>query len=154
MRFTQVWTNLKLVSKMKKCFKLKINRRRSTFVLNVCLQKIFPRKKNRKNCPFWFLTSNFVEESRRLSFVRLSFPRTLCSSRSWCYKTFLEEAYIPSIKNLKKCWFRWLNLHRNVTLFKQNFTLKLFRAFKIAHYCCFSLGGILEFSRFPPKKVL
>ena len=37
--------------------------------------------------------------------------------------------------------------------FKQIYTLKLFIAFKMAYYCCFSLGGNPDFPEFL-KKVL
>ena len=36
-------------------------------------------------------------------------------------------------------------------IFKQIFTLELFIAFKIAYYCCVSLGGNLDFPEFLKK---
>ena len=43
-----------------------------------------------------------------------------------------------------------MNLHKNVkkiiAIFKQNYSLKLFIAFKMAYSCCF-----LDFWDFPPK---
>ena len=36
--------------------------------------------------------------------------------------------------------------------FKQIYTLKLFIVFKMACYCCFSLGGNLDFPEFLQKK--
>ena len=38
--------------------------------------------------------------------------------------------------------------------FKQNFTLKLLFTFKMASYCCFTLGGNLDLLYFLQKKVL
>ena len=40
----------------------------------------------------------------------------------------------------------------NYAIFKQNYTLKLFVAFKMAYSCCFSLGGNLDFPEFLQKK--
>ena len=40
----------------------------------------------------------------------------------------------------------------NYAIFKQNYTLKLFVAFKMAYSCCFSLGGNLDFLDFLQKK--
>ena len=40
----------------------------------------------------------------------------------------------------------------NYAIFKQNYTLKLFVAFKMAYSCCFSLGGNLDFPDFLQKK--
>ena len=40
----------------------------------------------------------------------------------------------------------------NDTIFKQNYTLKLFITFKMAYFCCFSLGGTLDFPDFLQKK--
>ena len=46
---------------------------------------------------------------------------------------------------LKKC-------ENNATIFKQNYTLKLFIAFKMAFTCYFSWNRVkARFSRFPPK---
>ena len=39
----------------------------------------------------------------------------------------------------------------NYALFKQNYTLELFIALKMAYSCCFGLRGNLDFFRFPPK---
>ena len=36
--------------------------------------------------------------------------------------------------------------------FKHIFTIELFIAFKMAHSCCFSLGGNLDFPEFLQKK--
>ena len=36
----------------------------------------------------------------------------------------------------------------NFAIFKQNYTLELFIAFKMAYSCCFSLGGNLDFIYF------
>ena len=44
-----------------------------------------------------------------------------------------------------------LNCQDNA-IFKQNYSLKLFVAFKMAYYCCFSLGGNLDFPDFLQKK--
>ena len=33
----------------------------------------------------------------------------------------------------------------NIAIFKQIYTLKLFIAFKMTYYCCFSLGGNQDF---------
>ena len=43
-----------------------------------------------------------------------------------------------------------LNCQDNA-IFKQNYSLKLFVAFKMAYYCCFSLGGNLDFPDFLQK---
>ena len=40
----------------------------------------------------------------------------------------------------------------NNAIFKQNDTLKLFIAFKMAYSCCFSYGGNLDFPEFLQKK--
>ena len=57
------------------------------------------------------------------------------------YKTFLEEIYIcPKLRN-QKSLFSCLNLHKNVktiSLFLQNYTLKLFIPFHMAYSCSFS----------------
>ena len=42
----------------------------------------------------------------------------------------------------------------NNAILKQIYTLKLLIAFKMAHSCCFSLGGNLDFLDFLQKKVL
>ena len=42
----------------------------------------------------------------------------------------------------------------NYAIFKQNYTLKLFVAFKMAYSCCFSLGGNLDFPDFLQKKFI
>ena len=39
-------------------------------------------------------------------------------------------------------------------IFKQNYALKLFITFKMAYYCCFSLGGNLDFPDFLQKKFI
>ena len=36
----------------------------------------------------------------------------------------------------------------NSAIFKQNYTLELFIALEMVHYCCFSLGGNLDFLDF------
>ena len=35
--------------------------------------------------------------------------------------------------------------YENYAIFKQNYTLELFVAFKMAYSCCFNLEGILDF---------
>ena len=42
----------------------------------------------------------------------------------------------------------------NYAIFKQNYTLKLFVAFKMAYSCCFSLGGNLDFLDFLQKSFI
>ena len=64
---------------------------------------------------------------------------------SWCFKTFFGgNLDFPKIKTLAKvysddwtCTKMW-----NQCYFKQNNTLKLLIAFKMAYYCRFSLGEI------------
>ena len=41
----------------------------------------------------------------------------------------------------------------NNAIFKQNYTLKLFVAFKMAYSCCFSLEGNLDFPEFLQRKL-
>ena len=43
---------------------------------------------------------------------------------------------------------------KNNASFKQIYTVKLLIAFKMAHSCCFSLGGNMNFPEFLQKKVL
>ena len=43
--------------------------------------------------------------------------------------------------------------HENNASFKQIDTLKLFIAFKMAHSCCFSFGGNLDFPEFLQKNI-
>ena len=40
----------------------------------------------------------------------------------------------------------------NSAIFKQNYTLELFIALEMVHYCCFSLRGNLDFLFFLQKK--
>ena len=40
----------------------------------------------------------------------------------------------------------------NYAIFRQNYTLELFVAFKMAYSCCFSLWGNLDFPDFLQKK--
>ena len=40
----------------------------------------------------------------------------------------------------------------NNAIFKQNYTLELFIALEMVYYCCFSLGGNLDFLDFLQKK--
>ena len=42
----------------------------------------------------------------------------------------------------------------NEASFKQSYTLKLFIAFKMAYFCCFSLGGYLDFLEFLQKSFI
>ena len=42
----------------------------------------------------------------------------------------------------------------NDTIFKHNYTLKLFISFKMAYFCCFSLGGTLDFPDFLQKSFI
>ena len=42
----------------------------------------------------------------------------------------------------------------NYAIFKQNYTLKLFVAFKMAYSCCFSLEGNLDFPEFLQKSFI
>ena len=42
----------------------------------------------------------------------------------------------------------------NNSSFKQIYTLKLYIAFKMAHSCCFSLGGNLDFHEFLQKSFI
>ena len=41
----------------------------------------------------------------------------------------------------------------NNAIFKQNYTIKLFVAFKMAYSCCFSLEGNLDFPEFLQTKL-
>ena len=41
----------------------------------------------------------------------------------------------------------------NYAILKQNYTLELCIAFKMAYSCCFSLGGNLDFPDFLQKKL-
>ena len=43
-------------------------------------------------------------------------------------------------------------IYEKNAIFKQNYTLKLCIAFKMAYCCCFSLGGNLDFLDFRQKK--
>ena len=47
-----------------------------------------------------------------------------------------------------------MNLHKNVKVgyFNQNYILELFIALEMVYYCCFSLGGNLDFLDFLQKK--
>ena len=40
----------------------------------------------------------------------------------------------------------------NYAIFKQNYTLELFIALEMVYYCCFTLGGNLDFLDFLQKK--
>ena len=40
----------------------------------------------------------------------------------------------------------------NYAIFKQNYTLELLNALEMVYYCCFSLGGNLDFLDFLQKK--
>ena len=40
----------------------------------------------------------------------------------------------------------------NQAIFKQNYTLELFIALEMVYYCCFSLGGNVDFLDFLQKK--
>ena len=42
----------------------------------------------------------------------------------------------------------------NYAIFKQNYTLKLFVAFKMAYSCCFGLWGNLDFPDFLQKSFI
>ena len=42
----------------------------------------------------------------------------------------------------------------NNAIFKQNYTLELFIALKMAYFCCLGLRGNLDFPDFLQKKVL
>ena len=72
-------------------------------------------------------------------------------------KFFLEEISIsPKLRNGKKFVLMSKLAHKcvNNAILKQIYTLKLLIAFKMAHSCCFSLGGNLDFLDFLQKKVL
>ena len=45
-----------------------------------------------------------------------------------------------------------LKCENNCAIFKQCCALKLYIAFKMAFYCCFSFVGNLDFPEFSPKK--
>ena len=42
----------------------------------------------------------------------------------------------------------------NYAIFKQNYTLELFIALEMVYYCCFSLGGNLDFLDFLQKSFI
>ena len=56
---------------------------------------------------------------------------------------------------MEKSLFWCLNLHKKVknnAIFKQNYALKLFIAFKMAYFCYFSFGENLDFPDFLQNK--
>jgi len=70
-------------------------------------------------------------------------------------KLFLEEIWIsPKLRN----WTKFVLMSEpaqkceNNAIFKQHYTLELFLALEMVCYCCFSLGGNLDFLDFLAKK--
>ena len=83
-------------------------------------------------------------------------PFIKTSPCSWCLNFYGGNLDFPKIKKFKKVWSGVWTCTKMLKqwYFKQNYTLKLFFAFKMAYFCWFSLWGKSIFSRFPPKKVL
>ena len=71
-------------------------------------------------------------------------------------KLFCRKSRFTCNLDIEKSLFWCLNLHKNVKtmLFKQNNTVKLFIAFKMAFSHCFSLTGNLDFPDFLQKSFI
>ena len=93
-----------------------------------------------KNCPVHFWQSY----NSRLQYCKQTMQSNLGKTCMWCFKIFFED--FPKIKEFNKvcsgvwtCTKMWKN-----AIFKQKCLLMLY-------YCCFSLGGNLDFQDFLQK---
>ena len=95
---------------------------------------------------------------RKISWSSNVFGHAFCGQNrkssicSWCCKTIfggnLDFLKIKKLKNV--CLDVWTCTKMwKICYLRQNYALKLFFAFKMAYYCCFSLR---RKSTFPPKK--
>ena len=99
-----------------------------------------------KNLPIW--SHYFYHKNRRKGLSRPGVN---------VIKLFLEDIQIsPKLRHLIKFVMMSEPAQKceNQAIFKQNYTLELFIALEMVYFCCFSLGGNLDFLHFLQKRFI